>query len=520
MAFSNQYGGVPQINPSNTGARMMLEALNSASANPPKNNFFSLAGELGKIGAQFWQDYNDADARQAMMQYTDSKELQDAIASGKLDLSETSLKFQKEAADQIKNLADTKLAQVNAEKNQFEYDRDKRFEDSMVEATPIINEVQRLMSTGSPADFQKAMELSLQLKDPRILKELGINPGKEFREWRALDLDQQRVGLEAQKTGLEARRLGLEVQKEELAQAMELAKRYEAQGITPMTGDGAAILKQALGPYFDIAYPMAYAQGGEDAAKDIGVTGSTYSQAGSKELELARQKLESIMSSNSYTKSFDSLDDDAKASLSKSIKGEDIIGISKTAIKQTLGLSDKDIRHEEVAKFADRVQKEYREAKKENPNITLKDVAAVLLNSNEAVGKDRSTIGGSWSSSWDSDYYDFKDNDFWSFGGLGFKFNPKAFKNELLESAKSNQLASEVKDYELELNALESELQSVDMLTNQEKSIAGKSGHVDSKRKAQLIARYSDELEKIKKAKQKLETRLGESSGRKLEKSK
>ena len=93
MAFSNQYGGVPHINPSNTGAQMMLEALNSASANPPKN-YFSLAGELGKIGAQFWQDYNDADARQAMMQYTDSKELQDAIASGKLDLSETSTKLQ------------------------------------------------------------------------------------------------------------------------------------------------------------------------------------------------------------------------------------------------------------------------------------------------------------------------------------------------------------------------------------------------------------------------------------------
>ena len=246
MAFSNQYGGVPQIHPSNTGAQMMLEALNSASTNPPKN-FFSLAGELGKIGAQFWQDYNDNDARQTMMQYTDSKELQDAIASGKLDLSKTSTKFQKEAADQIKNLADTKLAQVNAEKNQFEYDRDKRFEDSMVEATPIINEVQRLMSTGSPADFQKAMDLSLQLKDPRILKELGINPREEFRAQRGLDIEQQRVGLEAQKTGLEARRLDLAVQKEELAQAMELAKRYEAAGITPMTGEGAAILKQALG---------------------------------------------------------------------------------------------------------------------------------------------------------------------------------------------------------------------------------------------------------------------------------
>lgn len=516
MAFSNQYGGVPQIHPSNTGAQMMLEALNSASTNPPKNNFFSLAGELGKIGAQFWQDYNDNDARQAMMQYTDSKELQDAIASGKLDLSETSTKFQKEAADQIKNLADTKLAQVTTEKNQFEYDRDKRFEDSMVEATPIINEVQRLMSTGSPADFQKAMELSLQLKDPRILKELGINPGKEFREWRALDLDQQRVGIEANKANIEARKLNLEVQKEELAQAMELAKRYEAQGITPMTGDGAAILKQALGPYFDIAYPMAYAQGGEDAAKDIGVTGSTYSQAGSKEIERARQKVESIMTSNPYTKSFDSLDDDAKASLDKSIKGDDIIGLSKTIIEQTLGLSGKDVRHEVVAEFADDVQKAYREAKKENPNLTLKDVAAVMLNSNEAFEKNADIIGGSIPG---SDYYDFKANDgLFSFGGLGFKFNPKAFKNELLESTKSNQLASEVKDYELKLNALESELQSLDMLTNQEKSMAGKAGHVNSKRKAQLVAKYLDTIEKIKEAKDRLEARQGEISGRKLKK--
>lgn len=511
MAFSNQYGGVPQINPSNTGARMMLEALNSASTNPPKNNFFSLAGELGKIGAQFWQDYNDADARQAMMQYTDSKELQDAIASGKLDLSETSLKFQKEAADQIKNLADTKLAQVNAEKNQFEYDRDKRFEDSMVEATPVINEVQRLMSTGSPADFQKAMELSLQLKDPRILKELGINPREEYRAQRALDLDQQRVGIEANRANIEAQKLGLEVKKEELTQAMELAKRYEAQGITPMTGDGAAILKQALGPYFDTIYPMGYAQGGEDAAKDIGVTGSTYSQAGSKELEQARQKLESIMTSNPYTKSFDSLNDDAKASLSKSIKGEDMIGLSKTIIEQTLGLSGKDVRHEVVAEFADDVQKAYREAKKENPNITLKDVAAVMLNSNGAFEKNADWIGGSIPG---SDYYDFKTG----FNGLGFKFNPQAFKDQLLKSAKSNQLASKVKDYEFELNALESELKSADMLTNQEKSIAGKSGHVDSKRKAQLVAKYLGEIEKIKKAKEKLEAELEGVSGRKLKK--
>lgn len=509
MAFSNQYGGVPQIHPSNTGAQMMLEALNSASTNPPKN-YFSLAGELGKIGAQFWQDYNDNDARQTMMQYTDSKELQDAIASGKLDLSKTSTKFQKEAADQIRNLADTKLAQVNAEKNQFEYDRDKRFEDSMVEATPIINEVQRLMSTGSPSDFQKAMDLSLQLKDPRILKELGINPREEFRAQRGLDLEQQRVGIEANRANLEAQRLGLEVRREELAQAMDLAKRYEAAGITPMTGEGAAILKQALGSYFDIAYPMGYAQGGEDAAKDIGVTGSAYSQAGSKELGQARQKLESIMSSNSYTKSFDSLDDDAKASLNKSIKGEDMIGLSKTVIEQTLGLSDKDVRLEEVADFADRVQKEYREAKKENPNITLKDVAAVMLNSNRAFEKNADLIGGGIS----SNYYDF--NKGWT--GLGFKFNPQAFKEELLESAKSNQLASKVKDYELELNALESELKSVDMLTNQEKSIAGKSGHVDSKRKAQLVTRYSEEIEKIKEAKKKLEIELEGLTGRKLSK--
>ena len=256
---------------------------------------------------------------------------------------------------------------------------------------------------------------------------------------------------------------------------------------------------------------MGYAQGGEDAAKDIGVTGSAYSQTGSKELELARQKLESVMSSNLYTKSFDSLDDDAKASLNKSIKGDDMIGLSKNAIEQTLGLSGKDIRLEEVADFADRIQKEYREVKKENPNVTLKDVAAVMLNSNEAFEKNADIIGGSI----DSDYYDFKAN---SLSGLGFKFNPQAFKKELIKSAKSNQLASKVKDYELELNALESELKSVDMLTNQEKSIAGKSGHVDSKRKAQLVTRYSDEIEKIKKAKKKLEAELEGLSGRKLSK--
>lgn len=507
MAFSNQYGGVPQIHPSNTGAQMMLEALNSASTNPPKN-FFSLAGELGKIGAQFWQDYNDADARQAMMQYTDSKELQDAIASGKLDLSNTSTKFQKEAADQIKNLADTKLAQVNAEKNQFEYDRDKRFEDSMVEATPIINEAQRLMSTGSPADFQKAMELSLQLKDPRILKELGINPGKEFREWRALDLDQQRVGIEANKANIEAQKLGLEVKKEELAQAMELAKRYEAQGITPMTGDGAAILKQALGPYFDIAYPMAYAQGGEDAAKDMGIAASSAYASAKEQLDLSRQKLESVMTSNPYTKSFESLNDDAKASLNKSIKGEDMIGLSKTIIEQTLGLSGKDIRHEIVAEFANDVQKAYREVKKENPNVTLKDVAAVMLNSNSAFEKNADWIGGSIGNG----YYDFKSGG----TGLGFKFNPQAFKGELLESVKSNKLSNQVDSISKELDALESELQNQNILAAQAKAISGHTGSVDAKRKEKMLQDYEETRQKIINEKKQLEEELEKITGRKL----
>lgn len=510
MAFSNQYGGVPHINPSNTGARMMLEALNSASTNPSKN-YFSLAGELGKIGAQFWQDYNDNDARQAMMQYTDSKELQDAIASGKLDLSETSTKFQKEAADQIKNLADTKLAQVNTEKNQFEYDRDKRFEDSMVEATPIINEVQRLMSTGSPADFQKAMELSLQLKDPRILKELGINPGKEFREWRALDLDQQRVGIEANRANLEAQRLGLEVRKEELAQAMELAKRYEAAGITPMTGEGAAILKQALGPYYEKAYPMGYAQGGEDAAKDIGTASATAYASAKQELDLSRQKLESVMSSNPYTKSFESLNDDAKASLNKSIKGEDIIGLSKTIIEQTLGLSGKDVRHEIVAEFANDVQKAYREAKKENPNITLKDVAAVMLNSNRAFEKNADIIGGSIPG---SGYYDFKSGG----TGLGFKFSPQAFKEELEESVKSNGLSNQVDSINKELDALESELQNQNILAAQAKAIAGHTGSVSAKIKEKMLQDYEETRQKIIKKKAQLEAKLEGITGRKLSK--
>lgn len=510
MAFSNQYGGVPHITPQSTGAQMMMDALESASKNQPKN-LFSLAGDLGKIGANFWQDYNDNDARQAMMQYTDSKELQDAIASGKLDLSETSTKFQKEAADHIKNLADTKLSQVTAEKNQFEYDRDKRFEDSMVEATPLVNEIQRLMSTGSASDFQKAMELSLQLKDPRILKELGINPGKEFREWRALDLDQQRVGIEANKANIEARKLSLAVQKEELAQAMDLAQKYVAAGVTPMTGEGAAILKQALGPYFEKAFPMGYAQGGEDAAKDIGTASASAYASAKKELDLSRQKLESIMSSNQYTKSFESLNDDAKASLSKSIKGEDIVGLSKTVIEQALGLSGKDVRHEEVADFADKVQKVYREVKKEKPNVTLKDVAAVMLNSNRAFERNANLIGGSIL----PDYYDFLAHDA---NGLGFTFNPQAFKEELIKSAESNNLSNQVDSINKELDALESELQNQNILAAQAKAIAGHTGSVDAKRKEKMLQDYEETRQKIITEKAKLEAKLEEISGRKLSK--
>jgi hypothetical protein len=508
MAFSNQYGGVPQIHPASSGARMMMEALSSASTGQSKN-FFSLAGDLAKIGGQFWQDYNDNDARQAMMQYTDSKELQDAIASGKLDLSETSTKFQKEASEHIKSLADTKLAQVNAEKNQFEYDRDKRFEDSMVEATPIINEVQRLMSTGSPADFQKAMELSLQLKDPRILKELGINPREEFRADRKLKLDEQRIGIEAQRAGLEARKLDLEVKKEELAQAMDLAQKYVAAGITPMTGEGAAILKQALGSYYEKAFPMGYTQGGEDAAKDIGTAASSAHAAAQKELDLSRQKLESVMSSNPYTKSFESLNDDAKASLNKSIKGEDMIGLCKTVIEQTLGLSDKDIRHEEVADFADKVQKAYREVMKENYNVTLKDVAAVMLNSNRAFEKNADIIGGGFGNK-----YDFKKG----VTGLGFVFNPQAFKEELLESVKSNDLSNQVDSINKELDALESELQNQNILAAQAKAIAGHTGSVDAKRKEKMLHDYEETRQKIITKKAQLEAKLEEITGRKLSK--
>lgn len=212
MAFSNQYGGVPQIHPSNTGARMMLEALNSASTNPPKNNFFSLAGELGKIGAQFWQDYNDNDARQAMMQYTDSKELQDAIASGKLDLSETSTKFQKEAADHIKSLAETKLSQITADKNQFEFDKAKALDEAVTNGQEYFARANELIAKGDIAGGIKI----LQNLDPRVLKEMGYDTAKwgidekhhqDDMEYRYADLaiKQRQADLTAQKMAMEVK---------------------------------------------------------------------------------------------------------------------------------------------------------------------------------------------------------------------------------------------------------------------------------------------------------------------------
>lgn len=509
MAFSNQYGGVPQIHPASSGARMMMEALSSASTGQSKN-FFSLAGELGKIGANFWQDYNDNDARQAMMQYTDSKELQDAIASGKLDLSETSTKFQKEASEHIKGLADTKLAQVNAEKNQYEFTKEQQHEEAMTKAAPIINEMRRLMTTGSPADFQKAMELSLQIDDARILKEIGINPTEESRAERQLKINEQRANTEAYEANLRAKKLDLEIKDKEEAQAIALAQKYLEQGITPMTGEGADILKEALGPYYDRIFPMGYKPGGEDAAKDIGTASATAYESAKKELDLSRQKLEAFMGSNSYTKSFESLNDDAKASLDKSIKGEDMIGLSKTIIEQTLGLSEKDLRHEEVAQFAADVQKVYREAKKENYNITLKDVAAVMLNSNRAFEKNADIIGGSIGNG----YYDFKTG----FTGLGFKFNPQAFKEELLESVKSNELSNQVDSINKELDALESELQNQNILAAQAKAIAGHAGSVDAKRKEKMLQDYEKTRQKIIKKKAQLEAELEEVSGRKLSK--
>ena len=211
MAFSNQYGGVPQINPSNTGARMMLEALNSASATPPKN-YFSLAGELGKIGAQFWQDYNDNDARQAMMQYTDSKELQDAIASGKLDLSETSTKFQKEAADHIKNLAETKLSQVSADKNQFEFDKAKALDEAITNGQEYFARANELIAKGDIAGGIKI----LQNLDPRVLKEMGYDTtkwgidekhhqDKMKYQYADLAIKQRQADLTAQKMAMEVK---------------------------------------------------------------------------------------------------------------------------------------------------------------------------------------------------------------------------------------------------------------------------------------------------------------------------
>ena len=292
---------------------------------------------------------------------------------------------------------------------------------------------------------------------------------------------------------------------------MDLAKKYEAQGITPMTGDGAAILKQALGPYYDTLYPMGYAQGGEDAAKDIGNTGSTYSQAVRKQLELAKQKLASVADSNQYTKSLDSLSEDDKALLDRNIKGDDFIGLSKLIIKNSLGLSEDKLRPAEVADFAERVQKDYREVKKEHPEVTLRDVAAVMMNSNDAFQKNANLIGGSLL----PDYYDFKSG---SLSGLGFTYDSQRFKEELLNSVESNQLSSKVNDYKLALDALDSELKSIDMITLQEKAMAGHSGSVDAKRKAQLITKYANQKEKIIKEKEKLEAELEKITGRKLSK--
>lgn len=211
MAFSNQYGGVPQIHPASSGARMMMEALNSASTDQSKN-FFSLAGDLGKIGANFWQDYNDNDARQAMMQYTDSKELQDAIASGKLDLSETSTKFQKEAADRIKSLAETKLSQVTADKNQFEFDKAKALDEAVTNGQEYFARANELIAKGDIAGGIKI----LQNLDPRVLKEMGYDTAKwgidekhhqDNMKYQYADLaiKQRQADLAAQKMAMEVK---------------------------------------------------------------------------------------------------------------------------------------------------------------------------------------------------------------------------------------------------------------------------------------------------------------------------
>lgn len=211
MAFSNQYGGVPHIIPQSTGAQMMMNALESASRNQPKN-LFSLAGELGKIGGQFWQDYNDNDARQAMMQYTDSKELQDAIASGKLDLSETSTKFQKEAADHIKDLAETKLSQVTADKNQFEFDKAKALDEAITNGQEYFARANELIANGDIAGGLKI----LQNLDPRVLKEMGYDTAKwgidESHHQDNLKYQYADLAIKQRQADLTAQKMAMEVQ--------------------------------------------------------------------------------------------------------------------------------------------------------------------------------------------------------------------------------------------------------------------------------------------------------------------
>jgi len=210
MAFSNQYGGVPHITPQSTGAQMMMDALSSASKSQPKN-IFSLAGELGKIGANFWQDYNDNDARQAMMQYTDSKELQDAIASGKLDLSETSTKFQKEAADHIKDLAETKLSQVTADKNQFEFDKAKALDEAITNGQEYFARANELIAKGDIAGGIKV----LQNLDPRVLKEMGYDTAKwgidESHHQDNLKYQYADLAIKQRQADLTAQKMAMEV---------------------------------------------------------------------------------------------------------------------------------------------------------------------------------------------------------------------------------------------------------------------------------------------------------------------
>ena len=56
------------------------------------------------------------------------------------------------------------------------------------------------------------------------------------------------------------------------------------------------------------------------------------------------------------------------------------------------------------------------------------------------------------------------------------------------------------------------------MITLQEKAMAGHSGSVNAKRKAQLIAKYQEQEAKIIKEKEKLEAELEKITGRKLSK--